>query len=309
MISTLVPTSPANPLGVHALVWAAGWSSEESAYAVAATAAAGYDLIEIPLLDPADVDPAATADLLSEHGLAAACSLGLGWDTDISSEDSTRVAAGDRLLGQALEVAIGVRSRYLTGVIYSAMGKYTQPASARGRANSVAVLRGLAQRAGESGVQIGLEAVNRYETNLVNTVADALRLIDQIGEDNVVVHLDAYHANIEEGDLTRPVVQAGERLGYVHVGESHRGYLGSGTIDFAAFFRALVSAGYSGPITFESFSSAVVSPAFAAALGVWRNLWDDSSDLAAHAHTFVVNQLAAARRLAQPADPTDQAPD
>jgi D-psicose/D-tagatose/L-ribulose 3-epimerase len=111
------------------------------------------------------------------------------------------------------------------------------------------------------------------------------------------VHLDVYHANIEEGDVARPVRLAGDRLGYVHVGESHRGYLGSGTIDFAAFFRALVHAGYTGPITFESFSSAVVSPEFAAALGVWRNLWDDGRDLAAHARTFIADQLHAARRL------------
>ena len=101
-----------------------------------------------------------------------------------------------------------------------------------------------------------------------------------------MVHLDVYHANIEEGDLGRPVRLAGDRLGYVHIGESHRGYLGSGTIDFPAFFRALVSAGYSGPIAFESFSSAVVSAEFAAALGVWRNLWDDSAHLAGHARSL-----------------------
>ena len=286
-----------NPVGVHALVWAAGWSPDEAAYAAASTAAAGYDLLEIPLLDPSRVDGAATAALLAEHGLQAACSLGLSWDTDISSTDRTVVAAGERLLGQALEVTAELGSRYLCGVIYSAMGKYLHGPTAAGTANSAAVLRGLAQRAAEHGIVIGLEAVNRYETNLVNTVADALRLIEAIGEDNVYVHLDVYHANIEEGDLTRPVVLAGDRLGYVHVGESHRGYLGSGTIAFPTFFRALVAAGYQGPIAFESFSSAVVSPEFAAALGVWRNLWDDSADLARHARTFIANQLAAAHRL------------
>jgi D-psicose/D-tagatose/L-ribulose 3-epimerase len=286
-----------NPVGVHALVWAAGWSPEEAGRACASSAATGYDLLEIPLLDPSTVDGAATADLLGRHGLHAACSLGLSWDTDISSEDTDCVAAGERLLHTALEVTAALGSPYLCGVIYSAMGKYTVPATARGRANSAAVLRGLAQAAASSGITLGLEAVNRYETNLVNTVSDALRHLDAIGEDNVMVHLDVYHANIEEGDVARPVRLAGDRLGYVHVGESHRGYLGSGTIDFAAFFRALVHAGYTGPITFESFSSAVVSPEFAAALGVWRNLWDDGRDLAAHARTFIADQLHAARRL------------
>jgi D-psicose/D-tagatose/L-ribulose 3-epimerase len=287
-----------NPIGVHALVWAAGWSPAEAEYAAASTAAAGFDLLEVPLLDPATVDGPATAALFDRHHLRAACSLGLSFDTDISSEDTARVAAGEQLLHAALQVTEALGSRYLTGVIYSAMGKYTRPPTPAGTANSAAVLRGLAQAAAGRGITIGLEAVNRYETNLVNTVADALRHIDAIGEDNVVVHLDVYHANIEEGDFGRPVRLAGERLGYVHVGESHRGYLGSGTIDFAAFFRALVTAGYGGPITFESFSSAVVSAEFAAALGVWRNLWDDSADLAGHARSFIAEHLTAARRLA-----------
>jgi D-psicose/D-tagatose/L-ribulose 3-epimerase len=287
-----------NPIGVHALVWAAGWSPEEAEYAAASTAAAGFDLLEVPLLDPATVDGPATAALLQRHHLNAACSLGLSFDTDVSSEDTGKVAAGEKLLHAALEVTHALGSRLLTGVIYSAMGKYTRPPTPAGAANSATVLRGLARTAARQDITVGLEAVNRYETNLVNTVADALRHIEAIGEDNVVVHLDVYHANIEEGDLGRPVRLAGDRLGYVHVGESHRGYLGSGTIDFAAFFRALVTAGYSGPITFESFSSAVVSAEFAAALGVWRNLWDDSADLAGHARSFIADQLLAARRLA-----------
>lgn len=287
-----------NPLGVHALVWVAGWSPEEAEYAAASTAAAGFDLLEIPLLDPATVDGPATAALLERHHLRGACSLGLSFETDISSEETAKVAAGEKLLHAALEVSDALGSPYLTGVIFSAMGKYTRPPTAAGAANSATVLRGLATAAAGRGITLGLEAVNRYETNLVNTVADALRHIEAIGEDNVVVHLDVYHANIEEGDLGRPVRLAGDRLGYVHVGESHRGYLGSGTIDFAAFFRALVTARYGGPITFESFSSAVVSAEFAAALGVWRNLWEDSADLAGHARSFIADQITAARRLA-----------
>ena len=293
------PDLPTNPVGVHALVFVAGWSPEEAEYAVRNTVEAGFDLLEIPLLDPTRVDKTATAALLQRHGLQAACSLGLNFDTDISSEDPGVVAAGERLLHGALEVTRAVGSRYLSGVIFSAMGKYTRPATAKGRANSATVLRGLARAAVDDGITLGLEAVNRYETNLVNTVTDALTHIDAIGEDNVVVHLDAYHANIEEGDLARPVQLAGDRLGYVHVGESHRGYLGSGTVDFATFFRALVAAGYAGPITFESFSSTVVSEEFAAALGVWRNLWDDGADLARHARAYIADQLVAAQRLSR----------
>ena len=110
------------------------------------------------------------------------------------------------------------------------------------------------------GVTLGLEICNRYETNVVNTARDCLRLADDIGADNVVIHLDTYHMNIEENDFVTPVRDCGDRLGYVHIGENHRGYLGSGHIDFAAFFGALAEIDYRGPLTFESFSSAVVAP-------------------------------------------------
>jgi D-psicose/D-tagatose/L-ribulose 3-epimerase len=81
----------------------------------------------------------------------------------------------------------------------------------------------------------------------------------------------------------------------VHIGENHRGYLGSGHLDFGAFFHALADVDYTGPITFESFSSAVVSPGLSSDLAVWRNLWSDGADLAAHARSFIAGQLAASR--------------
>ena len=140
---------------------------------------------------------------------------------------------------------------------------------------------------------LGLEICNRYETNVINTAHDALRLADDIGEDNVLIHLDTYHMNIEEDDLVRPVYEVGDRLGYVHIGENHRGYLGSGHLDFTSFFHALADIGYTGPITFESFSSAVVAAGLSNDLAIWRNLWTDGEDLARHAHAFIANQLTA----------------
>src|SRR6476620_10516759 len=128
---------------------------------------------------------------------------------------------------------------------------------------------GLAGQADELGITLGLEVCNRYETNVINTAADALRLADDIGADNVLIHLDTYHMNIEEDDFVRPVLLVGDRLGYGHIGENHRGYLGSGHLDFAPFFRALDAIDYTGPITFESFSSAVVAQGLSNDLAVW----------------------------------------
>lgn len=284
-----------NPVGIHAAVWVGGWSPEQTRTAVENTRRAGYDLIELTATTPANVDVDLTRRLLAEHGLAATASLGLTFATDISSDDAAVVDAGRDTLHRALALVTAVGATHLTGVVHSAMAKHPRPATPAGRANAVGVLRDLAAEAAPSGVRIGLEIVNRYESNLVNTTRDALALADDIGADNVVLHLDTYHMNIEEGDLARPVAEAGDRLGYVHVGESHRGYLGSGTVDFPRFFRALATSGYAGPITFESFSSAVVDPDLSNTLGVWRNLWDDGTDLAAHARRFIDDGMRAAR--------------
>jgi D-psicose/D-tagatose/L-ribulose 3-epimerase len=100
--------------------------------------------------------------------------------------------------------------------------------------------------------------------------------------------------NIEEDDFDEPVRLCGDKLVYVHIGESHRGYLGSGNVDFATFFRVLRETGYAGPIAFESFSSAVVTPDLSNTLGVWRNLWTDNRDLARHAKAYMDRLLTPA---------------
>mmetsp|Transcript_44456 Transcript_44456/g.141530 ORF Transcript_44456/g.141530 Transcript_44456/m.141530 type:complete len:126 (+) Transcript_44456:195-572(+) len=121
-------------------------------------------------------------------------------------------------------------------------------------------------------------------------------MLERVGSTNVMVHLDSYHMHIEEAGLAQAVGVCGERLGYVHIGESNRGYLGSGNIDWPQLFRALAKADYGGPITFESFSSEVVSPTLSNTLCVWRNLWDDSEDLARQAKIFMDAHIAAAAR-------------
>jgi D-psicose/D-tagatose/L-ribulose 3-epimerase len=280
-----------NPLGIHALVWAGGWSHAECEHAVRSTREAGYDIIEIPALDPASIDIPHTKAVLADHGVRGVCSLGLDLDADISSPDPDVVARGQARLADALAVVTGIGGDYLGGAVYSALAKYDRPLDPRGRENMIVGLRTLARNAADHGVTVGLEPVNRYESNAINTVADALAVIEEVGEPNVVVHLDVYHANIEESDFVSPVREAGDRLGYVHIGESHRGYLGTGTIDFPAFFGALRDTGYAGPVTFESFSRAVVSADLSDRLAVWRDLWSDGMDLATHARTFIAEAL------------------
>ncbi len=285
-----------NEIGVHALVWVGGWSETDSEKAISSAAALGYDLIEIPLLDPKAVDAATTARQLETHGIRPATSLGLSFENDISSTDPDVVARGEETLNDAVRVARDIGASYMGGVLFSALAKYSGPATAAGRRNSIEVLARIAETAKAAGIRLGLEPVNRYESNLINTGAQALEFIDETGSDNITVHLDSYHMNIEDGDLAAAIEKCGDRLGYFHVGESHRGYLGTGTIDFRTIFRSLAKIGYDRPITFESFSSAVVDPKLSNTLAVWRNMWSDGSELAGHAKAFIENELFAAEK-------------
>ncbi len=291
-------TTPVNPLGIHALVWTGDTTPESVEQAVRQTAEAGYDLLELSLHDLDRLDVGRARNLLDEAGIGVACSRGLAFDADVSSADPAVVARGATLLQESLEATIALGGSIFTGALYSALGKYAAPLTSVGRANVVAVLRDLAVQAAPHGVTLGLEICNRYETNVINTAQQALALADDIGADNVRIHLDTYHMNIEEDDLVRPVLLVGDRLGYVHIGENHRGYLGSGHLDFGSFFHALGDIGYRGPITFESFSSAVVARGLSNDLAVWRDLWSDGRELARHAHEFMTAMLTVSRAAA-----------
>jgi D-psicose/D-tagatose/L-ribulose 3-epimerase len=260
-------------------------------------AQAGFDLIEYPLMDPFSFDAAAARRAVEGEGLQVTASLGLPVDADVSSEDPAIVAAGAALLDAALEKTAEMGGTHLCGVIYGAMRKHMAPCSEAGRANSAAAVAELARKAEGLGVRLALEVVNRYESNILNTGRQALAYLDEVGGDWVRVHLDTYHMNIEESDLFQPFLDVGDRLGYVHIGESHRGYLGTGSVDFASTFRALARLGYDGPIAFESFSSAVVSATLSNALGIWRNLWSDGGDLAAHANRYIRDQILAVKTI------------
>ena len=284
-----------NALGVHALVFVSGWSQQEASRAIGLAAECGFEYLEIPLLDPRSIDTDETARALELANIRPVTSLGLSTETDISSGDPAAAERGEALLNEALSVARDIGSAVLSGVFYSALKKYGEPPSEIGRQQAIEVLARLAEKAAHAGITLGIEPVNRYESNVINSGDQALALIDAVGADNMMVHLDSYHMNIEEGAPGPLIQRLGDRLGYVHVNESHRGYMGTGTIDFDALFSALAEHDYQGPITFEAFSAGIGDPGLNAELAVWRELWSDPVDLAKHARRLVQDGLERAR--------------
>ena len=159
---------------------------------------------------------------------------------------------------------------------------------------SAECLAEVARYASGSGVTIGLEPVNRYESPLLNTCEQALRLADMIGEPNVNVHLDTYHMSLEETSWTEPVVRAGDRLCHVHLCENTRGTPGTGLVGWQELFGALASIDYRGYTGFESFID--VSPDMAAGTCIWRDLAPDGDSLVREGAAFL-RSLAATHHL------------
>ena len=224
--------------------------------------------------------------------------MGLPFSGDIAGEDQAAVKRGEQMLSDAISVTRDLGGTKLGGIIFSAHGKYQAMPTALGRDNSISVMRRIAEKAKPSGITINLEIVNRFETNLLNTAAQGLAYIRDAGMDNIYLHLDTFHMQIEEADPAQAILSAGDRLGYIHVGESNRGYLGAGTIDFDRIFDALIASGYDDYITFESFSSEVVDKDLSIVAAIWRNTWTDNVDLARHAKAFIEMRYAEAQRRA-----------
>ncbi|MDO9397905.1 MAG: sugar phosphate isomerase/epimerase [Herbiconiux sp.] len=294
----------ATPLGVHAGLWVADWSPASARAAIEGSAAAGYQLIEIPVPDATDPGAASAAEtvaLLEAAGLDAVVSLALDpasdINVDVSAPEGAAVSArGEQRLTRAVEFAAAIGAGYVGGVTYSAMTKYAHPATPASRENALEVLTRVARTARAADVRIGLEYVNRYESNLLNTAAQTTAFLGELdarGVDNALLHVDTYHANSEELSLADAVQDAGGRLGYLHLSENHRGVIGTGSLDWDGLFAALARGGFRGPLTVESFSPAVVSPATRDGIGAWRTLWSDPAAVAERSIDFLRARLAA----------------
>jgi D-psicose/D-tagatose/L-ribulose 3-epimerase len=290
-------------LGIHAFVWTGSSLEKDLEAATWKAKECGYSLIEFPRLDPRKFSVAAFAKRLRELEMKVVVTMGLAPDADVSSEDPAVVKRGEAALDEAVAVTRDLGGTKLGGIIFSAHAKYRSLPTKKGWDHSVGVLGRVAERAKAAGVSLNLELVNRFESNLLNTTAQGLAYIRDTGSDNVFLHLDTFHMNIEEPDPAAAIRMAGKKLGYFHVGESNRGYLGSGTNRFPELFDALVEIGYDDYLTFESFSSEVVDKDLSITCAIWRNPWGDADNvkLAKHARGFIESRLAEARRKARAA--------
>ncbi len=251
--------------GAHAFLWIGEWTTEKGNITINQAAATGFDFIEIPLLKPHEFDAASHKKVLRDAGITATASLSLPPEAHMPEHPEKAKQFLIAVLDQLEEMG----GNYLCGCLAYHLGKLTgKPPTDSERQIVIDTLGAVAAEAKERGITLALEACNRYETYLYNTLADTRATVKAIGADNIQVHADTYHMNIEEEGFYQPLLEVADVLGYIHMSESHRGLVGSGTVIWDQVFQGLKDAHYRGPLVLESF--AAINPDLVAATCLWR---------------------------------------
>jgi D-psicose/D-tagatose/L-ribulose 3-epimerase len=266
-------------------MWAMNWTRSGAEVAVAAAKRYGLDFIEIALLDPPSCDAAHTRKLLEASGLAAVCSLGLPEAAWASKHPQEAID----FLAVAIDKTADLGGLALCGVIYGGIGERTGRPPTQGELDNIAkALTVAAKRAKKHGVELGIEAVNRYENHIINTAAQAVSLIERIGADNIFVHLDTYHMNIEEKGIGNGIIAAREHLKYIHLSESDRGTPGEGNCHWDETFATLAAINFKGGLAMESFVN--MPPQVALGLSVWRPVAKSEAEVMGNGLPFLRNK-------------------
>ena len=251
--------------GTHAFTLNGEWNNKIAPAVIEQAGEIGFDLIEIPLLRPDEFDSAIVRRALEKAGIEGVASLGLPKDAHLPFNPSGAL----QFLKRAVDRVAEFGGKQLLGCIYCNLGTLTKAApTAQEHQKIVDVLRELRGYAAGKGVTLGIEPVNRYETYLINTGEQAAELIERIGGDDMVVHFDTYHMNIEEEGFSSALRAAGNRAGYIHMSESHRGMPGEGTVDWDDVFTGLKEVDFQGPLVLEAF--AAINPDLIGATCLWR---------------------------------------
>ncbi len=272
-------------IGIHQLVWLNRWDKEKLDY-LDRVKEMGYDAMDI-IVRSLDIQ---TAKSLKERAgkiglrLIGGGSLPVGQDL-LSDDPDRRRASLDYLKG-LIRTAHELGANFYGGVIYSTMGKLVGRGPSEAELGYlVDALREAARYAAAYGIDLGLEAVNRYETYVLNTASQTIDLIKRVGEPNVGVFLDTYHMNIEEKNFYDPVVEAKGRLLHVHLCENDRGIPGTGHVNWEEIFKALKDVGYDRVASIETFLGNL--PEVAAATCIWRELSPGPEVLAREGLSFL----------------------
>jgi D-psicose/D-tagatose/L-ribulose 3-epimerase len=248
----------------------------------------GFDLIELPVEEPGRWDPERAADLLAELGLGASVCCVMPPGRDLAVDDGEVVATTTEYLRHCVAVAATVGSGVVAGPAYAPVGRLWRLSEDERQAVLARVaggLRPVAEAAGEHHIKLAIEPLNRYETSLINTVDQALELLDAVDHPACGLLLDTFHMNVEEKHPAAAARAAAGRIAHVHACGTDRGSPGADAFEWPAFLAALRDADHDGPLCIESFTAA--NEAIATAASIWRPLAPSPDALAADGLAFL----------------------
>jgi sugar phosphate isomerase/epimerase len=213
-----------------------------------AAAALGFDAVELFPPGSEAVSVPELRTLLEDHGLAlAAVGTGAGWVKQRLSLTSPDQAIRDKAMGFVRSIMDLAAQFGAPAIIGSMQGKWEgaveKPVALRYLGHA---LFKLDEHAADLGTTLLYEPLNRYETNLVNTLGDGVQLLAGIGTERVKLLADLYHMNIEETNLADALLGSAPKIGHIHFADSNRRAAGLGHTDFAPIIAALRSTGYQG---------------------------------------------------------------
>ena len=273
--------------GASTFIWASPFSSQNIDL-LTKVKTMGYDIIEIAVEDTAIIDWPEIKAVARDLDLKITISGAFGTERDISSTEPIYRQLGKEYIIDCIKIAADTDSPIFGGPLYSAVGKtrlVSDEQKKQERAWCVETLGEVSQIAADHGVVLGLEPLNRFETDMVNTVDQALSLVQEVGHPSLQIVLDTFHSNIEEKDIPASIRKIGkDLLCHVQGNESDRGTPGTAHLEWEGIRDALHEIGYDKAIVIETFGQP--SKELAKAACIWRPLANSADELASGGLAF-----------------------
>ncbi len=250
--------------------------------------ALGFDLVEIPVEDPSLIDGNTVKKALADNGLKVSICGAFGPTKDFTSDDIDLHENCFRYIEECFKLCELFEVDFLAGPMYSAVGKARMVSDEQRKVEwerAVSNLYKVCEMGKDYGQFIALEPLNRFESDLVNTADDVLRLVNDINHSNAKILLDGFHMTIEEKNIKDAIHTVKDKLIHVQVSENHRGVCGTGLTPWRDFSEGLSEIGYEGSIVIESFTPEIKE--LAGAVCIWKKHEGGQDDFASKGLKFI----------------------